>query len=51
MKFVRRLWYSLRHRGIDAELAEELESHRAMAQARLEQRRALRPMPPRRAGA
>jgi predicted permease len=36
MKFVRRLWYSLRHRNIDAELAEELESHRAMAQARLE---------------
>jgi hypothetical protein len=36
MKFVRRIWYSLRHRNIDAELAEEIESHRAMAQARLE---------------
>ena len=37
MKFLRRIWYSVRHRRIDDELAEEIESHRAMAQARLEQ--------------
>ena len=37
MNFLRRIWYSLRHRRIDEELAEEIESHRAMAQARLEQ--------------
>ena len=37
MPFIRRLWYSLRHRDEDAILAEEIESHRAMAQARLEQ--------------
>ena len=37
MNFLRRMWYSLRHRRIDDELAEEIESHRAMAQARLEQ--------------
>ena len=36
MNVRRRLWYSLRHRNVDADLAEELESHRAMAQARLE---------------
>ena len=36
MNFLRRIWYSLRHRHIDEELAEEIESHRAMAQARLE---------------
>lgn len=36
MNFLRRLWYSLRHRDADVDLAEELESHRAMAQARLE---------------
>ena len=36
MNVVRRLWYSLRHRNVDADLAEELESHRALAQARLE---------------
>jgi predicted permease len=36
MNVLRRIWYSLRHRNIDADLAEELESHRVMAQARLE---------------
>ena len=36
MRFLRRLWFSLRHRDADGELAEEIESHRAMAQARLE---------------
>jgi putative ABC transport system permease protein len=36
MNFLRRLWYSLRHRNVDDELAEELESHRAMTQTRLE---------------
>ena len=36
MNVLRRLWYSLRHRNVDADLAEEIESHRAMAQARLE---------------
>jgi predicted permease len=36
MNFLRRLWYSLRHRRIDEDLAEEIESHRAMAEARLE---------------
>lgn len=35
MNVRRRLWYSLRHRNVDADLAEELES-RAMALARLE---------------
>jgi hypothetical protein len=37
MNFLRRIWYSVRHRHIDDELAEEIESHRAMAQSRLEQ--------------
>src|SRR5262245_3461304 len=36
MNLLRRLWYSLRHRDSDDDLAEELETHRAMAQARLE---------------
>ena len=36
MNVRRRLWYSLRHRNVDADLAGELESHPAMAQARLE---------------
>jgi hypothetical protein len=36
MNVLRRLWYWLRHRRVDADLAEELERHRPMAQARLE---------------
>jgi hypothetical protein len=38
MNFLRHIWYSLRHRRIDEALGE-IESHRAMAQARLERDR------------
>ena len=34
MTFLRRLFYLLQHRRIDAEVAEELETHRLMAQQR-----------------
>lgn len=33
---LRRVWYLLRHRRHDVELAEEIEAHRAMAQEALE---------------
>jgi len=36
-QLMRRLQYWLRHRDVDAALAEEIESHRAMRQERLEQ--------------
>jgi putative ABC transport system permease protein len=35
-KLLRRIGYWLRHRQVDADLAEEIESHRAMVQARLD---------------
>jgi ABC-type lipoprotein release transport system permease subunit len=37
MKLFRRLWFLARRRHEDDDVAEELEYHRAMAQARLEQ--------------
>jgi putative ABC transport system permease protein len=33
---LRRVWYLLRHRRLEADLAEEIEAHRAMAQSTLE---------------
>jgi putative ABC transport system permease protein len=36
MKLIRRIRYLIRQRQVEADLAEELESHRAMTQARLE---------------
>ena len=36
MRFFRRLWFLTRRSRLEAELQEEIEAHRAMAQARLE---------------
>ena len=36
VKFLRRAWYAMRQRRLDAELAEEMDFHRAMKRAELE---------------
>jgi hypothetical protein len=36
--FLRRVWYAIRHRQFEADLAEELEFHRTMKQQELEAR-------------
>src|SRR5436190_24364810 len=36
-QFLRRIWYVVRHRQLDAELAEEMALHRAMKQQELEE--------------
>ena len=36
VKFLRRAWYAMRQRRLDAELAEEMDFHRAMKRDELE---------------
>jgi hypothetical protein len=37
-QLIRRIWYAIRHRQLDDQLAEEMDFHRAMTQAQLEAR-------------